>query len=308
MNSLIENNYIKEMVHGSNIFYILNDNNSFLSTEYKVLQSHGDSCFVKCVKMLFNGKIQLCYFTEKYRKFSSLIYAINPENFLTICSNLFENIIEVKNNGFLSCQNIDISFERVYIDQSTYNVSLIYLPISKRLFDDTSSFENELRTNLIRVIQMVPSLSNKNTIAFSANLSDGSLSLENLYAYMKSGKIITHISPAPTQPKISEYSKIIKLVALNAPSRTEIRINKKDFVIGKSETSADGVINYNKMISRNHCLITQNGKQYMIVDLNSLNGTFINHVRIPSNKPYPINSGDIIRLANSDFQVVQEEE
>ena len=39
MNVLAENNYIKEMECGSNFSYILSDNSTFLSTEYKVLQS-----------------------------------------------------------------------------------------------------------------------------------------------------------------------------------------------------------------------------------------------------------------------------
>ena len=65
MNVLIENNYIKEMECGSNFAYILSDNNSFLSTEYKVLQSQAKSCFVKCMKMMYNGKIQLYYLANE---------------------------------------------------------------------------------------------------------------------------------------------------------------------------------------------------------------------------------------------------
>lgn len=57
MNALIENNYIKEIECGSNFSYILNDNSTFLSTEYKVLQSQANSCFVKCMKMMYNGKV-----------------------------------------------------------------------------------------------------------------------------------------------------------------------------------------------------------------------------------------------------------
>ena len=67
MNALLENNNITEIECGSNFAYVLNDNNLFLSTEYKVLQSRSGGCFVKCMKMTYNGEIQLYYLTEAYR-------------------------------------------------------------------------------------------------------------------------------------------------------------------------------------------------------------------------------------------------
>ena len=44
--------------------------------------------------------------------------------------------------------------------------------------------------------------------------------------------------------------------------------------------------------------------QYMITDLKSANGTYVNRVRLTPEQPHQIKNGDIIRLANSDFQVV----
>lgn len=306
MNTLIENNYIKEMECGSNFSYILSDNGTFLSTEYKVLQSQANSCFVKCMKMLYNGKVQLYYMTSKYKPLSSLLPALDAESFMVICANLFSDIIDVKNNGFLSCQNIDISFERIYVDTATYKVSLIYLPVSQRLFDDSLTFENELRTSLIKLIQGISMLSTPKTIQFATNLSNGTLSLESIYTSIKSGK-----APIPdphSEPRgdtlVSEGQ--MKLVAMNAPMRVEIVITKNEFTIGKKAEIVDGVISFNKMISRSHCKITRNGSLYMITDLQSANGTYVNHTRLQPNQPHPINGGDVIRLANSDFQVVVE--
>lgn len=306
MNTLIENNYIKEMECGSNFSYILSDNGTFLSTEYKVLQSQANSCFVKCMKMLYNGKVQLYYITNKYKPLSSLLPTLDAESFMVICANLFSDIIDVKNNGFLSCQNIDISFERIYVDTATYKVSLIYLPVSQRLFDDALTFENELRTSLIKLIQGISTLSTPRTIQFATNLSNGTLSLESIYTSIKSGKAPIpgpHSEPRGDTP-VSQGQ--MKLVAMNAPTRVEIVITKNEFTIGKKAEIVDGVISFNKMISRSHCKITRNGSRYMITDLQSANGTYVNHTRLQPNQPHPINGGDVIRLANSDFQVVVE--
>ena len=58
-----ENRAYTELKCGDNISYILNDNSIFLTTEYKVLQSQTGGCFLRSMKMTYNGKIQLYYMT-----------------------------------------------------------------------------------------------------------------------------------------------------------------------------------------------------------------------------------------------------
>ena len=306
MNALVENNYIKELPCGSNFSYILNENNMFSSTEYKVLQSQANSCFIRCMKMLYNGKIQLFYLTSMYKPLSVLLNSLDADSFMTICANLFADITDVKNNGFLSCQNIDISFDRIYVDQSTYKVSLVYLPVSQRIFEDISSFENELRTSLVKLIQGMSSLSNPKTLQFVANLTNGSISLEELSLLIKGGSLSVHKVKHEYEDYSASSNTQIKLVAMNAPNRVEIIVNKNEFKLGKKAELVDGVIGFNKMISRLHCKIVKNGMQYSIIDLQSANGTYVNHVRLQPNQPCPIKNGDIVRLANSDFQIVEE--
>lgn len=301
MNALIENNYIKELECGSNFSYLLSDNSTFLSTEYKVLQSQVNSCFVKCMKMMYNGHVQLYYLTKGLKSFATMIPSMDPESFMTIVSNLFSDIIDVKHNGFLSCQNIDIAFERIYVDPTTLKVSLVYLPLSKRIYDDNSTFENEIRTGLVKLISGVSTLSSSKTMQLSADLSNGTLSMEDLHARIKGGKIIDR--DRDDNHRDNTGSGLLRIIAMNAPSRVVFVVNKDEFVIGKKAELCDGVIDFNKMISRSHCKITKRGGQYMITDLQSANGTYVNKVKLQPNQSTPIKNGDLIRLANSDFQV-----
>jgi len=301
MNALIEKNYISEMECGSNFSYILNDNSTFLSTEYKVLQSQANSCFVRCMKMMYNGRVQLYYLTKGLKSFASMIPTMEPESFMTIVSNMLSDIIDVKHNGFLSCQNIDIAFERIYVDPATLKVSLVYLPLSKTIYDDNSTFENEIRTGLVKLISGVSTLSSSKTMQLSADLSNGTLSMEDLYARIKGGKIIDRDQEDNRQDNTG--SGLLRIIAMNAPTRVVFVINKDEFVIGKKAELCDGVIDFNKMISRSHCKITKRSGQYMITDLQSANGTFVNKVKLQPNQPTPVKNGDVIRLANSDFQV-----
>lgn len=300
MNILIENKCIKEIECGSNFSYVLNDNSIFLSTEYKVLQSQANSCFVKCMKMMYNGKMQLFYLTKGLKSFASMLPSMDAESFLTIVSNLLSNIVDVKHNGFLSCQNIDISFERVYVDPTTHKVSLVYLPLNKRMFDDASAFENELRTSLVKLISGISTLSTVKTMQFSADLSNGSLTIEDLQNRIKGGKGATSVV---TPPHTSGDAGKLRIIAMNAPTRVEIEVTKDEFIIGKKKELVDGVVSFNKMISRSHCKINRRGSQYVVTDLQSANGTYVNKVRLQPNQPCQIKNGDVIRMADSDFQV-----
>ena len=303
MNSLTTNGKLTEMDCGANFAVILKDNAFFLPTEYKVLQSQKDGCFVKCMRMLYNGKTELYYFAGELKSLSSLLSTIDAERFLTVLCNLLGAIINVQSNGFLTCRNIDASFERIYIDPNTYKVNLVYLPLKENLFDDDTAFENEIRTSLVKLIAGLAALSTPKMMQVSADLQNGLLNMESLYAKL-SGKVASVQNGSGTQQGNSAASGCrLKFVAMNAPARFEIVVNKSVFMIGKKDTN-DGVITFNKMISRVHCKITSSRGQYWITDLQSSNGTFINHASLQPNQPYELKNGDIVRLANSDFQAV----
>lgn len=297
MNRLLENGLIQEIACGTNFAYVLSDNAMFLSTEYKVLQSQANSNFVKCMKMLYNGKAQMLYLTANLKPFLSMIPSLDSDSFMTICANLLAAIIDVKQNGFLTCQNIDIAFEKIFVDPSTYKVSLVYVPVSKRIYDDYATFENEVRTGLVKLISGVANISSPKTMQFASDLTNGMMTMVDLNNRIKLGKAT--LAGAGQQGA----RKVMRLVALNGPTKVELPITKNSFVIGKNAGAVDGVISFNKMISRTHCRIDRNGDQYTITDLMSANGTYVNRARLNPNQPCPIQDGDIVRLANSDFQV-----
>ena len=65
----------------------------------------------------------------------------------------------------------------------------------------------------------------------------------------------------------------------------------------------DGAISYNKAISRTHCKIVYQNDRYEIIDLGSANGSYLNKKKLTPYQKYQIRSGDIVRLANSDFLI-----
>ena len=301
MNILIENGTMFELPCGSNFAYVLNNNSLFMPTQYKVLQNQKDIDFVSCVRMLYNGKVQFYYMPEGLKSFSSLFPTLTPESFLAISESLIRSILQVQGIGFMDCENIDISFDKVFVDTMTNKVSLVYVPVTTKLHPDYYAMENELRAGLIKLINSLVNLSSPKTLQFSVDLANGTLGLDDLAKRIKgTGGGVKPIEPGPVSP--GPLARPLILTALNGPEKLVIRVDKDPFVIGKS-VEADGVVSFNQYVGRKHCRIEVLSGQFFAVDLNSKNSTYINKAKLQPNRPYPLNNGDTLTLANLSFQV-----
>lgn len=306
MYTLKDKGVISEITCGNNFEYILKDNTIFVNTDYKVLQSQNNGIFVKCMKMTRNGLIDLYYVTDEYRPMASMFVGINADTLVNVVVNLFSSVIEVRNNGFLACQCIDLSWDKIFVEQNTLKVKLIYLPLNVRAFDSYVEFESELRTSIVKLVNKVITTSNTRLDQLVMDLCNGSLSLEDVYNKSRgagTAPIVKKESIVQQMPTSSNFSAI-KMVAMNAPNYFELVIDKDDAVIGKKQELVDLVIPFNKMISRKHCRVTNMNGIYYINDEGSANGTFVNGIRLNPGQKIQMNRGDVIRLADSDFQIV----
>lgn len=99
------------------------------------------------------------------------------------------------------------------------------------------------------------------------------------------------------------FTPTIVLSGVKTPEVINIPITKEKFLIGKNKQMVDGVITFNKAISRIHCKILYKDGRYFLLDEKSANGTYVNNLRVPVNGQVQIKVGDVIKLANSEFIV-----
>mgnify|MGYP001038448677 CR=1 FL=1 len=301
MNGLVEAGFMREMKCGDDFAFVLEEDNMLVPTEYKVLQGQADGNFIKCMKLLYNGKIQLYYLTNGMASLGSLVPSLDSEMFFAIVVSLFTNIVAVRNNGFLSCQNIDISFEHIFVDLSKCKTSLVYLPLGRRLYNDVPSFENELRVSLVRLIQNSSALTGSKIEQLKDNLSNGRMALEDVLTKIRNTS--DWVRPDETMIQDGAFHGSIKLMAINTPVPIEIAITKDEFILGRKEEWVDAVVSSSKQISRKHCKITRRGNVFEVVDLSSM-GTYVNGVRVNPQKSKVLKDGDMIRMAYLEFKVV----
>lgn len=291
---------IKEMDCDTNLSYIVEKEIDFQLTEYKILRHQEKSVFIDCYKMLFNGKIQLYYFTNTYIPLESILKQANEETLIKILTNLYSSLLEVKNLGFLKLRSIVSETSHIYVDNNTKKVKLIYLPINQRLFPNNLSFESNMKKNLIQVLLTV-NIHNSYVIQWIIDqLSDEKLEMEQIYSILKNSRAITN-QTNNIRKNIAAFN--LKIKSMDTMNPIVFAVSQDEFLIGRKASAVDGVVAFNKLIGRVHCKINRQGYNFLVTDLKSINGTYINGKRLKSDIPYPISDGDILKLATSEFMV-----
>lgn len=306
MNELIKQGIITELSRTQNVQYLFNDSDTFSLTEYKVLRGQSRN-FLKCYKVLFNGKIKLIYFSSLYKSLKSMINNIDIDTFFTILVNVLSCMIEIRNNGFLSCNDLDLSVDKIFVDQNTMEVYLVYLPINDSAAE-TLSTENEFRSEMIKMIRSVPNFSGEKAERVCMYLANGTVTLESLQQSIKS-EINSFVRKKVSVDAKSKFSgkeqeqPTMRFSCINSSLPTVFVVDRPEFIIGKNASKVHGTVTFNQAISRVHCKITFEHGKYFITDLGSANGTYINSKRLSPHLPTLLSNGVVVRLANSDFKV-----
>lgn len=308
MNELIQSGILTEIRGPQCMSYLLNDNSLFMLSGYKVLKSQEKGHFVRVSKLLYNGKIKFTYFTEEAVSFKSIVPSLSCDSFITVLANLMSSVVDIVRNGFLNISNVNMEFNRIYINPSTLSVSFIYFPVAERLSGTTvlrMPALDELRTNLIKLITSAPNLVTKRLNDVCEWLADGNLTFEDVYQKIcgKKGGSDPLDEPAVFPVSYGSRQPEMKISTANAPERITLRVNKPEYVIGKNPMAVDGCLSFNNAISRVHCKIIWRNGAYYVEDLKSANGTYVNQHRLKPNQLQMLKDGSILRLANSDFIV-----
>ena len=89
------------------------------------------------------------------------------------------------------------------------------------------------------------------------------------------------------------------LVGVHPPMLQPVLIKKEVFILGKLEKAVDAVLP-SFAVSRIHAKIIKDG-EYYISDLNSLNGTYVNHEILSGEEKHRLNDGDEITLGDLTY-------
>lgn len=95
---------------------------------------------------------------------------------------------------------------------------------------------------------------------------------------------------------------LLTLTRINSREPEHIVLLQDQYIVGKLSTEADFVIR-DSSVSRVHAKIQRIDGQYILCDLNSTNGTFLNERRLMIQERVLIQPGDKIAFARAEYQV-----
>lgn len=179
MNASLQNK-LSEVMCANNVAYILQDNSDFSVTGYKVMQNKSCPGLLKCAKLMYNGKIKLVYIVENYKPLSYVATRLGGAELNAVVFNLIQRAMEIKANGFFYAENLELNFDKVFVDVTDYSVHLIYFPIAGGNAGNISGFENEFRVALINLFNSFPVFNAPQFQRLCSELSNGSLPLEQV--------------------------------------------------------------------------------------------------------------------------------
>lgn len=97
---------------------------------------------------------------------------------------------------------------------------------------------------------------------------------------------------------------IEKLPYLDFYNDKKIVLSKDRFLIGRSKELVDYALSEELAIGRVHAEILREESCYYLVDINSKNGTYINGIRLESQKKYELKSGDEVQFAEKKSKFI----
>lgn len=338
MTKLCYENLIKETVNDNAVSFIIEEDELIFDVAYKVLQRQEKNGLIKCGKLSYNGKIKLVYDVSKYKSLSILIPNMNSQNYLLVISKIVDILKSIEENGFVKLENTHISIEKIYIDNDDLSVHMICLPINKPiiynnhqlLYDD---LKNIVTTTIEKYPQLQTSELNNLIPGVSLNLINSNENIEKNLESEESVTIEQEVSEAivdknktkkksviidailslvtnkstdskRTNTKYEKVQQQLVLSSINLENNIKLVIDKPIYTIGKQEGSVNGVIKNQKTISRVHCKVINENKKNYIVDMGSLNGTYINNRKILEGEKVDISKGDVVKLSCIEFLVV----
>lgn len=274
--------YLTEIQSGESISYILEKEDMFYDIGFRVMKNQGAGTLFTCHRLKYNGKIKLVYFTDDAVPLSECLANMDTDRTAVVVANLYRAMEEIQENGFLNISCIDCRLQRIYVDESSLEVKLIYLPLNTTSGGITrGTWKGKIQEQINEILH--------------ANQSVDAGMLQKRIENVSSKKQVFR-EQTETAPET------LKLAFCSMNGETVIPITEDDFIIGKSAEKVSGVIIGNPAISRIHCKIVHYvDSGYYIMDLNSANGTFVNGEKILPEQMVRIQEGTRIKLANQEF-------
>lgn len=226
--------------------------------------------------------------------------------FLSILSNILNQLIYFTENN-MSLNKLLLNVHYMYIELSTLDIQLLYLPVNKKFADCNVT---EFIQNFISKVRFANMESVECVDQILRNLDSKLMfNLEEFYQYILSleqQSITEDENSASTEGHTAmlatseNYNNPVPYL-VRVKTNELIPILHKEFMVGKS-VNCDYQITDNKKVSRKHAIFRISNGECYVRDNESTNHTFINGQLIQPGVEIMLSNDDYIRLGDEEFR------
>ena len=224
--------------------------------------------------------------------------------FLSILSNIMNQLMYFDENK-MPLNKLLLNIHYMYIELSTLDVQLIYMPVNKKFADCNITEFIQTLIGSIRFANMdCVELVDKILKYLDSKLM---FNLEEFYEYILSleqeniNEDDNATDDSTSMLTTSEnYSNPVPYL-VRVKTNELVPILHKEFLVGKS-VNADYQITDNKKISRKHAIFRISNGECYVRDNNSTNHTFINGQLLQPGVEVMLSNDDYIRLGDEEFR------
>lgn len=276
------------------------NNDDFFLPGFKILNKQQGKGLLPAMRVFHNGQMKLIYRTEACVSLNEWMKKKEKDKVRQVVKRLTDTVLAMKTNGFLQAANLVLEPEMVFIDESSYQTYMIVLPLGNRagqqgwekkyvdllrlISRETGEKMDFLELDNVSAEYIARSLEFEGVEKKKENFSDG-----------KIRGVKKQDTPRGHETLILEY--------VEGGLLRQLTVNSEEYVIGKSPLMANGVIGGISTISRKHCKIIRTDMGFQVMDLGSLNGTYVNQIKVREGEKAALKAGDVLRLAKLDLRV-----
>ncbi|MGN0435917.1 MAG: FHA domain-containing protein [Wujia sp.] len=224
--------------------------------------------------------------------------------FLSILSNIMKQLMFLEDSR-MPLKKVLLNTKYMYIELSTMDVQLLYMPIEKEFVDCNicefiQTFITKVRFADMQCVKCVDEL---------LRYLDSKMmfSIRDFYDFVLKMEQDIILKDAEDEDEAEttvlsqiQYKNIVPYL-VRIKSNALIAIEKNEFVIGKSP-ECDYQVTDNRRVSRKHCILRIHNGECYIRDLESTNHTYVNGKLIQPGYDVMLNNDDYIRLGDEEFK------
>ena len=226
--------------------------------------------------------------------------------FLSILSNILNQLIYFTENN-MSVKKLLLNVHYMYIELSTLDIQLLYLPVNKKFADCNVT---EFIQNFISKVRFA-NMESVECVDQILRYLDSKLmfNLEEFYQYILSLEQQSITEDENTTSNEGHTAMLATSENYNNPVPYLVRVKTnelipilhKEFMVGKS-VNCDYQITDNKKVSRKHAIFRISNGECYVRDNDSTNHTFINGQLIQPGVEIMLSNDDYIRRGDEEFR------